>query len=332
MESIINGSAFVGITRVVAFAGVMILGGCGETLPNTDEADSEIAATWYGGIHTLPSSMTRSGRTTDISFQKNERDEWEQRIQEEILKPGVRVPAVIYLHGSSGPYNARRWANDFATFGYAQFAPNSFKRPGRVGLAGTGQMHWRMILRKQELRYALAQIRSISWIDSERLILAGFSEGAQAAANYSGDGFMAVILFGTDCRFGGPNSPAGVPVLNIVGANDHYGYGGGCSFWRTVGGSKSVTLSGVGHNVQGNVGAQLAIAEFLETCCGYVPEDETAGLIAQETAEILASELGDLAAMVDAQLRAASAKSLGNEKGYEFWMEVYEIVFRSYSQ
>jgi hypothetical protein len=332
MKLIVNESTFLGVIRSVALAGIVASGGgCEGTLPDIDGADPVVAATWYDGIHFLPGSATRNGDIMDISYRGNEQDKWEQRIQNEILKPGARVPAVIYLHGSAGPTNAGGWAVDFAEYGYALFAPDSFERPGRENLANTGQQHWRMILRKQEMRYALAQLRSISWIDSDRLILAGFSEGAQAAANYSGGGFMAVMLFGTDCRFGGPNAPSGVAVLNVVGANDRFGYGGGCSFWRTVGGSKSVTISGLGHNVQGVPETKAAIAQLLIACCGYKPPDRTAGMGVEETSRELIGQAGDLATM-EAQMRADDARSQGDDAGYKFWMKVREAAFKIVTQ
>ena len=298
-----------------------------------EAANSGVVVTWEGGFHSLPGSATRSGENEDISFIQNNPKSWSDRVQKDYLKPDVTLPAVIYLHGCSGPRTAQAWAQDFNGFGFAFFAPNSFARPGRVAKCSYRKKHNKRnrrrihLQRREELRYALQQIKRLPWIDKKRLVLVGFSEGGHAAAAFNGVGFTAHILLGTDCRTVGrkPRAPNGVAVLNIVGSKDRYGYGRGCAIRRNIRGSKSVVLRGAGHNIQGRREAVTAVTKFLNACCGYKPENATAGLNADAAAKKLVEELGGMATF-DAMMKADEALGKGDEKGHAFWMRVYEIA------
>jgi len=61
-----------------------------------------------------------------------------------------------------------------AQLGYPVFAPSSFARPGRTRSCGQADsvMNWRL----EEIRIALANLKTMTWIDQNRLVLAGFSE------------------------------------------------------------------------------------------------------------------------------------------------------------
>ena len=131
-------------------------------------------------------------------------------------------------------------------------------------------MDSKIALRREELKHALSKVREIEWIDSSRLVLAGFSEGGQAVANWSGKEFIAHVLLGTDCRFENfsPNAPPDIPVLNIVGSRDEYGYGDGCVISdKRPGGSKRVIVQGGDHSMSNSEIPRLAIGEFLRACC-----------------------------------------------------------------
>ena len=133
-----------------------------------------------------------------------------------------------------------------------------------------GGMEDRIFMRREEYNYALRQLRKADWIDQNRIILMGSSEGAQAASDYDGREFAAIVLSATDCRFSGgtPNAPSGVPVLNMVGANDMLGGGDGCSINRIVGGSRFLRIKGAGHKLPGYPQATEALEKFLKECCG----------------------------------------------------------------
>ena len=84
-----------------------------------EATNSPVISTWRGGIHILPASATRSGNFEDAAFEDGETlQQWSNRLTKEIVKPGVKVPAVIYLHGCLGPRMARAWAYDFKDRNY----------------------------------------------------------------------------------------------------------------------------------------------------------------------------------------------------------------------
>jgi predicted esterase len=130
-------------------------------------------------------------------------------------------------------------------------------------------MTYRIPMRTEELLYVLRQLRTADWIDQERIVLMGSSEGARAASFYRGNEFAAVILSATDCRFSGgsPKTPQGTPVLNMVGENDRQRGGSGCTISRKVGGSKLVVIEGAGHKLGPLPEAREVLEHFLEECC-----------------------------------------------------------------
>ncbi len=296
---------------------------------DVNDPPPEVVVTWNRGIHSLPPSATRSGRSEDISFVHEDPKGWAGRLERDYLKPGVKVPAVIYLHGCKGTTFARGWAWVLNEFGFAFFAPDSFQRPGRVHGCFGGAFDERMWMREQEALYALHQIKKLPWVDQKRLILMGHSEGGTAVALFSGDDFIAHIPWATQGAGaygarGSPNAPSGVAVLNIVGANDRDITS--CTIWRDVGGSKSIVLKGQGHTIPAAIPeAVSAVAEFLAACCGYISANTTADLNVDETAKKLVEELRELATL-DAQMKADDALGKGDKEGHKFWMRVHEIA------
>jgi len=228
---------------------------------------AEVVKTWVGGIHTLPGSATVSGRRRLAYIIDEHPEEWSVRVEREYLKPGARVPAVIYIHGCQGPSASHVWAVTVNKLGFAFFGPDSFQRTNRVaGCYDKVSYAWRMRMRYEEILYALHQVRSLQWVDQNRLVLMGKSEGGAAVARFSGDGFKAHIILAYDCRSTGGNlaAPSDVAVLNVVGANDPRE--GLCRIRSKFGGSKSVALPGQGHAMTPRV-AGRAVTEFLKECC-----------------------------------------------------------------
>jgi dienelactone hydrolase len=186
------------------------------------------------------------------------------------IKPGTRWPVVVFLHGCSGyQLYTDTVARYYLAVGAIVVAPNSMNRPGRVAMCGAGSMAYRANMRKREAQYAVEQLATRSWVDSERIVLAGHSEGGNAVAAYSGDGFAAHIITGISCRHnnGAVSAPSGTPVLAIKGADDTTYPDGICSVGRTVGGSRSVLIPDRGHGVVTYREAQLEIYDFLRQCC-----------------------------------------------------------------
>lgn len=240
------------------------------------QSDPEaVRRTFDMGQNRVPDVALRDGQFRALIEIRENPHDWQTQIAASKIKPGVRVPAVIYLHGCAGNTMGYAWARQYNQLGYAFFAPESFARPRR-SMCGSGRSMMtgvRIPMRIEELNYALAQIKGLDWIDPRRIVLMGSSEGAQAASTYRGDEFAAVVLIGTDCRFSGgrPRVPQSVPVLNLVGSEDDEGGGNGCLITRTVGGSKKVIIEGGMHKLGNNADAQRELEIFLSACCKPAP-------------------------------------------------------------
>ena len=244
--------------------------GC-PTTGDTKRTEGDVKRAWQYGQHRVPRSALRDGQFYALVEIRTHPETWQSRVAEIKLKPGTTLPAVIYLHGCAGNTVGDAWAQKFNELGYAFFAPDSLARPRR-SLCGTGRTRmttYRIPMRTEELLYTLQQLRKADWIDQERIVLMGSSEGAQAASVYRGDEFAAVVLSATDCRFSGgsPKTPRSIPVLNMVGENDRQGGGSGCSIFRTVGGSKLVVIEGAPHKLAAFPEAREVLEHFLEKCC-----------------------------------------------------------------
>lgn len=223
------------------------------------------------GQNRIPDIALKEGEFRALTEIREYPETWKTRVSTTKLKAGIRIPAVIYLHGCAGNTAGHYWAIKFNQLGYAFFAPDSLARPrkslcysGRASMVGK-----RIPMRTEEMQYVLSQLQELNWIDHQRIVLMGSSEGAQAASAYRGDGFAAVILEGTDCRFvgGSPRTARGIPVLNIVGSKDSKGGRSGCNIYRKVGGSKKEIIAGGYHKLGNHPDAQRIVEQFLNDCC-----------------------------------------------------------------
>ena len=116
-----------------------------------------------------------------------------------------RVPVVVFLHGSSGLNDDIRrllkWmAEDLSV---ASVAPDSFAVPGRTTYTSpTSKTIYEEIhaLRESEIRLTLGVLSTLPWVDSNKLILAGTSEGAVSVARWRGSEFCGRIIYSWSCE------------------------------------------------------------------------------------------------------------------------------------
>ncbi len=231
----------------------------------TSEAD--LKPTWLYGFVSIPGEWTKSG--TDKVYE-NEPFGWSGLAQNDV-KSNAKMPALLYMHGCAGLTDFIVVRDLFVKQGYAVFAPDSYRRPDRVNSCRTGMMDRRIQVRHEEIAYALVQIRALNWVDRDRILLAGFSEGGNATDSWSESGFRAHIIFGSACLnsgYGGrPAAPNGVPVLAIVGELDDFRPGESCSVSRTIGGFKSIVIPEGFHNILTYQETRQAVSKFLKSCC-----------------------------------------------------------------
>lgn len=110
------------------------------------------------------------------------------------IKPG-RHPVIVFLHGCDG----LRTPHAFLLPDAIVVAPDSFAAGARCTFA----WRWSGALREARLAHiagALERLRSAAWADPSRLLLAGYSHGAQIAAIYPGHEFKARIIIAWTCH------------------------------------------------------------------------------------------------------------------------------------
>ncbi len=146
---------------------------------------------------------------------------------------GVKVPVIVFMHGSSGLGLAAiaQWQLWLAKLGYASIAPDSFALEKRlnykspVDLATYERVH---AMRLSEIAPTLAALQSASWADAQRLVLAGTSEGSVPVARHDGQGFAAKIMYAWSCEKNyfvtepKSNFDLKQPVLNVISSVDPF--------------------------------------------------------------------------------------------------------------
>lgn len=174
------------------------------------EADLAIPAHWCGGdVYAGPASLAPSVSVT---------------------KPS---PVVIFLHGSSGLNDSTRsWQRWLAKeLRLPSLAPNGLVVPGRIRYQSPAAKEVYELVhtaRATELQAALACLRHCSWVDPEKIVVAGTSEGAVAVARLEPGLAVGRILYAWSCesnyfveqhgtRFGQQE-----PVLNVISTDDPY--------------------------------------------------------------------------------------------------------------
>lgn len=146
--------------------------------------------------------------------------------------PG-KAPVVVFLHGSSGLSLKAigEWQTWLATLGVASVAPDSFSLPDRITYKSPveksvyEQIH---ALRLSEITLAINVIKRLPWADTDRLVLAGTSEGATSVARYTGNEFAGRILYSWSCEnnyFVNEHRsalPKDRPILNVMSSTDTF--------------------------------------------------------------------------------------------------------------
>lgn len=243
------------------------------------ESPDDMALTWDYGKVVLPSSIAWV-RTRDI------RD-----LPPDLARPRS-IPAIVYIHGSDGIQpSSIELARALADAGFAVFLPDSFKRPGRVSNCDPKTLKcgaWLEVYRHrdEEIAYAAQAMRRIPFVDPNRVVLVGHSEGGIAVAQYSGDFFKGIVISGWFCgpvtkggdryfnTYPGIKSPLRVSILSIYSQNDPWfsdrgGLDGDCSRYlegRTQ--SQALLYSGNVHYLLDRRDIRRAMIDFARSVTG----------------------------------------------------------------
>jgi dienelactone hydrolase len=208
-----------------------------------------------GGLHndtkafTAPDEMTES----DWSDPAEMRRTWEAAIVRVPDGPGrsvqvavgdlpalmagrkARFPTVIYLHGCSGiwPGTHRRIEfladNGFLVIAPASFARLKYPKSCDVATHQGGLYRPTLKMRQNDAGHAIEKARDLPFVDTDRMVLMGLSEGAITTATLTPANdrqrVAARVIEGWTCRAGWGeyariNAPAGEAILALVAAND----------------------------------------------------------------------------------------------------------------
>ncbi len=231
----------------------LLLSSCQTTVNNR----TSLEGTWKFALVNIPKEMTTDGLGCIGTFAS-----MKNRRCLENISGDRKFPLVLFMHGCAGLRGGSTNAiSSIRSLGYAVIAPNSFARLGRRSdCTPVGRKSFTMSLRATEIEFALEQIPKLKWVDSSRLVLAGFSEGGNAVAEYGGDdAFVGYIVLGWDCRRGLYPSR---PVLAIQGARDPIAKESGCAVgFRDH--SDSINVPKAGHDVSGFPQTMAALRKFL---------------------------------------------------------------------
>ena len=222
-----------------------------------------VMATWLWGYHAIPGTITLDGSPYWYSYPHTDAariidPRWTD-VAAKHIKAGAKAPAVLFLHGCSGiirggaGYRLRIMAE-----GYAVFEPDAYARPGHSCDSSS------VATRREDAAYALSQIRALPWIDQDRIILMGLSEGGRTVGSWEKPGFAAHVILSAPAS---ARAPSGVPVLAIAGTEDSYANPASYKTRSRGGASNSILIDGAGHDIMALSQTKDAITNFLRECC-----------------------------------------------------------------
>ena len=196
-----------------------------------------------------------------------------------------KLPTVVYMQDSKEFDNGKEFRKWITEAGYIFFAPNSYTSPNRpTYISPVSKYIYEKVhtYRQAEIDLFVKRLSELSFIDTKRMFLMGFSEGALATARYSGDEFIGRIVLGWSCepsfftdypKIGAKQSD---PFLNIIGRDDKYfgtqnpwnnaynnkGHCGDALF--RFSNAKVVLLPNTGHNFTHNPFVKDEILNFIK--------------------------------------------------------------------
>jgi hypothetical protein len=190
------------------------------------------------------------------------------------LAPEPRRPVVLYLHGCGGMNddNDMPWARYIAGLGFTVVAPDRFAREDKRQSCWPTQIPNILDMRREELDYALQQIKAAPWADPANIFIMGFSEGADTLGETRIAGVRGVVMSSWTCgRVPEIEVAPGVPVLSILWDEESSVLRLLPRIKSTCGdkfegreGFENLALRGKGHNSYVAPEARDAVAKFLK--------------------------------------------------------------------
>lgn len=149
----------------------------------------------------------------------------------------AKVPVVVFAHGSSGIAPAiKTWQQWLALdVGVASLTPDSMQLKDRITYKSpvSKEVYEKVhALRAQEIALAVAALPTWAWADSQKLVIAGTSEGAVSIARYQKQSGVPTeigrMVYSWSCENNyhvaehRTQLPAALPVLNVMSSTDVY--------------------------------------------------------------------------------------------------------------
>ena len=241
----------IGVGRVALAAGMLVL--VGATGANAQAG----AAAWKAGKIYVPAALSANGADCESATGGK---------CEGLIKPG-RHPVIVFLHGCGGPRSPRT----FLGHGAIVVAPNSFAGGAscKTDAAAIAKL---LSDRYADVAFAAGRLKAAAWAEPAKLVLAGYSNGAQTTATYTGDEFKARVIVAWTCN--NPRAPSqnGVrgsdPALAVLGTADEFykkiGFSGDCGgALANREGSRSILIKGGSHEILDHAETRAAVAQFL---------------------------------------------------------------------
>jgi dienelactone hydrolase len=238
------------IRRMIAASVAMLLG--------VGTAQAQGATAWTGGKIFVPASLSTSNAACESAITGNCAGQ---------IKPG-KHPVIVFMHGCGGP----RTPSAFLNLGAIVVAPNSFA--GGASCQRDARAIAQLIsARHGDIAYAAGQLRGAAWADTAKLVLAGYSNGAQTTATYAGGEFRARVIVAWTCNNQRAPDQNGVrgsgPVLALLGTADEFykgiGLSGDCgsAVAGRGGPSQSIMIPGGTHEILDHATTRTAVAAFI---------------------------------------------------------------------
>jgi len=261
-----------GMRRLLVLLLLLPLAGC--YLSRSADLPDELDRTWNAATVVVPLSRLDPA-LEDVA---GSMAPLEERLA--ALRPDRRLPLVVFLHGCNGLHRGYQADLDFLRGrGWAVVAPDSFARDYKPRScewrSRSAGFHPGVIgFRLAEAEHAVARARAFPWVDPERIVLMGQSEGGLATANYTGDGLAGRVILGWTCQIPWPplwglRGDRTAPVLSVVSRDDdwfqRWFLAGDCG--RDMGGfadGRSLVLDGGTHHVMRVAAAREAVGGFLD--------------------------------------------------------------------
>lgn len=190
-------------------------------------------------------------------------------------------PAVILVHGCAGPQsNLAMWSRWWVERGYATIAPNSFAARGHKEIC-TDFQRVTQTERVEDVYGAVNYLASLPFIDSNTIILMGFSNGAgtvmdavsvsQARRMERAKGRIAASFpLYPECRFHTP--PYAVPMMIMIGEQDDWTLAESCRFHEQMRGEQPLEVKiypGAHHAYDEDANAFLPRVRNPNSASGY---------------------------------------------------------------